>query len=170
MPNELFKFEMIRGETVRTRLQPMPRRRHERIDINAMIEIANDRIDVYPQRRMQSQNPVEPADDRFRLLRVAEIADQNGPCVRERITRDKVFQIAFEPFQRQRPTVQARIVRGVAQDYAGDGGNAKAEALQGWHRHAVADMSVDHLGLDRDDINWQGCGYALPHVRCGVHR
>ncbi|CFO67407.1 Uncharacterised protein [Bordetella pertussis] len=155
-PGQAFQFEAVGRQALRQRQQMIAvRRDHAGRHVHAAVVVADHRIDVHAQVGTLRHQARDPAAQRLGLRRPAQVAQLHHPHPRQRAARAQVGQITLEPIQRHGAAMHARIVRRIAQHHRGHRRHPQAEAIEHRHGHAVADLAVHHLRLDRHHVDGQ---------------
>ena len=100
-PGQLAEFKMVGAQALGQRQQVVaPHWQQGRIGIDAVVVIADHRVDLYPQRRIDRLHPPQPRRQRDALLRRAEVADHHASGAGCRLAGLQVIQQPGEPVQR----------------------------------------------------------------------
>jgi hypothetical protein len=153
-PGEQLKLEMVWrddiGGSERARLDEF---RNAGTDEDAAADIADHRIAAIERARPRGLHPGDRIEDRFADRGIAHVAGEHAVAARQRATLldagdDLAHRIAGE--HAALPGAIAGVVRKL---HRVDGPDLVAEPLHRKHRSGVADVTVRHPGLDREDVH-----------------
>ena len=157
--DQQLQLEMIGRHAIGMRHQQVAVLRDQAlVHVQPVVAVAHDRIDMHldigPRRAQRRQ----PARQRVRLGRLAQVAADHGPRHPRHAPVFQPLQQAVEPIHGHGSAMQRPIVRRVAQDHGGHGQRAPAGLAEHRHGGVVADAAIDDLGLDGNDVHLDGGG------------
>ena len=164
--DQQLQLEMIGRHAVGMRHQQVAVLRDQAlVHVQPVVAVAHDRIDMHLDVGPGGAQRRQPARQRVRLGRLAQVAADHGPRHARHAPVFQTLQQAVEPIHGHGPAVQRRIVRRVAQDHGGHGQRAPAGLAEHRHGGVVADAAIDDLGLMEMMSTWTvAAGSAAPGV------
>ena len=101
---------------------------------------------------------MDGADDRLARFGRADIAGDQSVALGERAAFGDAGHAVVDQSRVEGLSAQRAIARMIGELHGVDRPDLDAEALQGEDRGGVADMAVDDVGLDREDVHGRNLG------------